>query len=278
MLKRILKEEEGISNKVSLFVLKLKNKISTDFGKNKYNESLYKILPLVPNKTITVINDSFDDLFDNEIITIEYNVGLPKTNQELVLYKKKYQSEMKMVGKKIILYLTLNENNKINWKLHLSSLQHEVHHLFQTIKKGKPLIDVANMGDYNFYQNLLKSEDESEKIIGYTLYYAIKAEKEAFSNGLYREIMEQNKETYNTSPIKILQSNITYKNIKYIDFYINNKKKINSLKSKLLELHIDFNSYINIAFNVVENYIKSFSRIVYKAKQDLSKLYNDTLK
>ena len=278
MLKRILKEEQGISNKVSLFVLKLKNKISTDFGKNKYNESLYKILPLVPNKTITVINNSFDDLFENEIITIEYNVGLPKTNQEMVLYKKKYQSEMKMAGKKIILYLTLNENNKINWKLHLSSLQHEVHHLFQTIKKGKPLIDVADMGDYNFYQNLLKSEDESEKIIGYTLYYAIKAEKEAFSNGLYREIMEQNKETYNTSPIKILQSNITYKNIKYIDFYINNNKKINSLKSKLLELNIDFNSYINIAFNVVENYIKSFSRIVYKAKQDLSKLYNDTLK
>ena len=278
MLKRILKEEQGISNKVSLFVLKLKNKISTDFGKNKYNESLYKILPLVPNKTITVINNSFDDLFENEIITIEYNVGLPKTNQEMVLYKKKYQSEMKMAGKKIILYLTLNENNKINWKLHLSSLQHEVHHLFQTIKKGKPLIDVADMGDYNFYQNLLKSEDESEKIIGYTLYYAIKAEKEAFSNGLYREIMEQNKETYNTSPIKILQSNTTYKNIKYIDFYINNNKKINSLKSKLLELNIDFNSYINIAFNVVENYIKSFSRIVYKAKQDLSKLYNDTLK
>ena len=278
MLKRILKEEQGISNKVSLFVLKLKNKISTDFGKNKYNESLYKILPLVPNKTITVINNSFDDLFENEIITIEYNVGLPKTNQEMVLYKKKYQSEMKMTGKKIILYLTLNENNKINWKLHLSSLQHEVHHLFQTIKKGKPLIDVADMGDYNFYQNLLKSEDESEKIIGYTLYYVIKAEKEAFSNGLYREIMEQNKETYNTSPIKILQSNITYKNIKYIDFYINNNKKINSLKSKLLELNIDFNSYINIAFNVVENYIKSFSRIVYKAKQGLSKLYNDTLK
>lgn len=278
MLRRILKEEQGISNKVSLFVLKLKNKISTDFGKNKYNESLYKILPLVPNKTITVINNSFDDLFENEIITIEYNVGLPKTNQEMVLYKKKYQSEMKMAGKKIILYLTLNENNKINWKLHLSSLQHEVHHLFQTIKKDKPLIDVADMGDYNFYQNLLKSEDESEKIIGYTLYYAIKAEKEAFSNGLYREIMEQNKETYNTSPIKILQSNITYKNIKYIDFYINNKKKINSLKFKLLELNIDFNSYINIAFNVVENYIKSFSRIVYKAKQDLSKLYNDTLK
>lgn len=278
MLRRILKEEQGISNKVSLFVLKLKNKISTDFGKNKYNESLYKILPLVSNKTITVINNSFDDLFENEIITIEYNVGLPKTNQEMVLYKKKYQSEMKMAGKKIILYLTLNENNKINWKLHLLSLQHEVHHLFQTIKKGKPLIDVANMGDYNFYQNLLKSEDESEKIIGYTLYYAIKAEKEALSNGLYREIMEQNKETYNTSPIKILQSNITYKNIKYIDFYINNEKKINSLKPKLLELNIDFNSYINITKNVVESYIKSFSRIVYKAKQDLSKLYNDTLK
>ena len=55
MIKEILNEELGISNKVSLLTLKIKELINNDFGKIKNNASYYKRKMLIKDINIIVV-------------------------------------------------------------------------------------------------------------------------------------------------------------------------------------------------------------------------------
>lgn len=280
MIKEILKEELGISNKVSLLTLKIKEMINNDFGRIKNNSFYYKTKTLIKNINIMVVENVLSLPFDDVDINVIYYVAMPNNETELKLFLKKYKPECNNDLDNLTIYLplTLSNNLKIDWKGKTASLQHEAHHLFQIIKRNKPILDADEMVEYNKFCDLANSQNENDRYIGFVFYYAIKAEKEAFANSLYRTIMDLNKESYINNPIDILEEYPTYKNIKQIKSFLSliskDEYRFNELKIRLDDLNINLDYFFKIANKVIESYIKSFGRIVCKAKNDLFRLNN----
>lgn len=102
MLKEILNEELGISNKVSLLTLKVKELINNDFGKIKDNTDYLKIKRLTSKISINVIENKISIQFESENINIVYYVALTKNIYETDLFIKKYKPECTNTLNKVI--------------------------------------------------------------------------------------------------------------------------------------------------------------------------------
>ena len=280
MINEILKEELGISNKVSLLTLRIKELINNDFGKIKTDINFFKTKPLLNGKNIKVIENELITPFEGLDIYIHYYVAIPNNTMELNLFIKSYTPECDNNLEKPTIHIPLVPNNlfKIEWNNKISAIQHEVHHMFQIIKRGKPILNHDEMVEYNKFCDLAISDNNVDKYIGFVFYYAIRAEKEAFANSLYRNIMELNKESYIVNPIDVLKDYSTYKMINNIKNMLITIKKDNNklitLENRLNELSINLDYFIKIANNVVNSYIKSFGRVICKAKEDLYRIHN----
>ena len=274
----ILKEELGISNKVSLLTLKIKEIINNDFGKIKNNKEFFKEKRLTNKLNIFVIENKLSIAFEGEYVNIVYYIALPHNDFEKDLFLKKYKPECTNTLDNLTIYIPLipTKSGKIDWSGRVSSLQHEVHHVFQLIKRHKPILNPDEIVEYNKFCRLINSQNEIDKYIGFVFYYSIKAEKEAFANSIYREIMEINKDAYIETPINILKNNSIYKIIKkiklYNDYFKENKDVFNKLKTRLNELVIDVNYFFKVANNLVETYIKCFGSVICKINSDLERL------
>lgn len=282
MIKDVLNEELGISNSVSLLTLRIKNLISSDYGKNR-NDMKYRVeYNLVDNKYIYIFKNEIEVIFNNDILNVEYYVLNTDDNNLIKFYNTKTNSYQRKNS--IILFLSCKIfNDKINWDYYSEDLQHEVEHYFQLYKKGKSLLSSKRSRSYKKYTDLAKSDNYIDSIIGYTYYYYFKAEENAIINGLYRKIMDLHKNTFNINikPIEILKESLHYRNISKIkEFYeiINNDENLRILLSERLDdIGKRYKSFILIMDKVINSYIKKFGRLIYKANKDVEKLYRYTL-
>lgn len=279
MLSEIITEELGISNKVSLLTLRIKNLISNDFAKHKNEESYYYNMPVYKDKYVNVYGNKLIINFENDKLNIIFFI-LDKNNESYPVYKKKYFSNYNGTKNQITLYLD-SYNGKIIWLDSNSTIQHEVEHYFQTYMKGKPLSTKKDITKYNRFIEMFKSDDIYKQLIGGIYYFYTKVEQDAIMNGLYREIMEVNKFSYISKPIEILKENKHYKIISKLKFLfdeINNDNMMKEfIKDELTDINKTFDSFVKIANITFSKYIKKFSRTIFKAKKDLENKYGDIL-
>ena len=168
MRQNILNEELGISNAVNSLVIRLKNLISNNYSKNNDDTKKYVLLGGV-NKYI-VFTNIISVNFENKDIDVEYYVLNHKSEKVKQSFIKEYHSNCSNEILKITLYLTLNNNDKIDWLSCSLDLQHEVEHLFQLYKKEKPIFSNKKIEKYidelERIENIIEGiEDEVVRVI-----------------------------------------------------------------------------------------------------------------
>lgn len=271
MLKQIIKEELGISNDVNNLVLRIKNLISNKFSK-KYTYNVYyrKI------KDFEVFCDSFYIDYDSSELNIIFVVLKDEDYATKNLFYNTLISETSLDNSTIRLFLT-RTGNKIDWNYFSSTLQHEVEHFFQSKKKNGPLLNKKDFESYKKNINLIKSDNIYEKIIGYIFYFYIKYEKNAFINGLYRQIMDESSEYYIPKPIEVLKEYGPYITLNTIKRLINewNDDDIEKVTLILKSIGKTYESFLKISNNVFKMYTKSFGKVIYKAEKDLKEKYGE---
>ena len=270
MEQNILKEELGISNDVNKIVSQLKSFIGDNYNKNKDNIKKYVKLPNFQN---SVFKNDFNIKINGiniEIHVIYYVLLNPSLNIKNE-YLRKFSSTSESVKYELELYLTAYYD-KIDWNKHSATIQHEVEHLYQLFKKEKPLLSDKQLKSYNKMRALRKSDDFLTKIIGFTYYFYNRFEKNAFINGIYREIIDSYTPGMNFNTIDLIKKTNLYQCIQLIKDVINDESKHIDLEERLKQNNISFKSYIRIANTMISEYTKSFGRLLYKLNKDISEL------
>lgn len=274
MDKEILKEELGISNDVKSLVSRIKNIISDNFAKNyQDNNKYYALNKEFPYKVFH--GDLTTKWKDIELHLIYY--VMPDNDETVVrYYLKKFNSASNNEKHEITLYL-VGHGNKIIWNNSNRTIQHEVEHLFQLYKKGKSLLTPKQNQRYQDLLPLTRSTDYYDKIIGFTYYYYNRVEKNALINGIYGEIMGNYLPGYNLNPLEEIKKTSVYSNIKAIKKVIETESDLLSLIDRLSLINKDIKSYLRIANTVVNEYTKSFGRLLYLLKKDIADVNKDKL-
>lgn len=270
MEQNILKEELGISNDVNKIVSQLKSFIGDNYNKNKDNIKKYVNLPNFQN---SVFKNDFNIKINGiniEIHVIYYVLLNPSLNIKNE-YLRKFSSTSESVKYELELYLTAYYD-KIDWNEHSATIQHEVEHLYQLFKKEKPLLSDKQLKSYNKMRALRKSDDFLTKIIGFTYYFYNRFEKNAFINGIYREIIDSYTPGMNFNTIDLIKKTQIYQDVQLIKDIINNKNNWSDLCNRLEQNNITFKSYMRIANTMISEYTKSFGRLLYKLNKDISEL------
>lgn len=271
MLKQIIKEELGISNDVNNLVLRIKNLISSKFSKKYIHNVYYREI-----KGFEVFCDSFYIDYDGSELNIIFIVLKDEDSATKNLFHNTLTSETSLDNSIIRLFLT-KTGNKIDWNYHSSTLQHEVEHFFQSKKKNGPFLNKKDFESYKKNIKLIKSDNIYEKIIGYIFYFYIKYEKNAFVNGLYRQIMDESSEYYIPKPIEVLKEYGPYITLNTIKRLINewNENDIEKVTLILKSIGKTYESFLKISNNVFKMYAKSFGKVIYKAEKDLKEKYGE---
>ena len=270
MEQNILKEELGISNDVNKIVSQLKSFIGDNYNKNK--DSIKKYVKL-PNFQNSVFKNDFNIKINGiniEIHVIYYVLLNPSLNIKNE-YLRKFSSTSESVKYELELYLTAYYD-KIDWNEHAATIQHEVEHLYQLFKKEKPLLTDKQLKSYNKMKMLRKSNDFLTSIIGFTYYFYNRHEKDAFINGVYREIIDSYISGMNFNTIDLIKKTQIYQDIQLIKDIINNKNNWSDLCNRLEQNNITFKSYMRVANTMISEYTKSFGRLLYKLNKDIGEL------
>ena len=271
MFKEILKEEAGIADSVNNLTEKIKSIIDNDYNQNGITNHTLKKEPYSD-----VYYNSFYLMFENVEINIVYAVLNNPSKNEEITYRRNYPSSAYHAHNKIVIYLTA-KNKKIKWFGYISTLQHEIEHLYQAIKKNDRLLSCKKQEEYNRFQNLLDTDDLYLKIIGFTYYYSYKFELNAIINGMYREIINLVQLGEDVEPMEIIKSTNHYNNIQTIKKHINNSDSFNIIKLRLKKENINPDKFLSIANNMINAYIKAFGRLLYKVNKDIKALKEDRL-
>lgn len=147
--------------------------------------------------------------------------------------------------------------------------QHEIEHLYQTIKSKKLLLHPESADMYKTACNLVEyGSTIYDGIVGYVVYYNNKFEKDAFANDTYRQIIDNPRE----KPIEIVKNTDVYQNIGTISRYVNSKsskvkQKIEDVTFKNFGKH--YNWWLNMAKKVIANYKNKMGKVIVKAEKDL---------
>ena len=124
---------------------------------------------------------------------------------------------------------------------------------------------------------LTHSTDYYDKIIGFTYYYYNRIEKNALINGIYGEIMGNYLPGYNLNILEEIKKTSVYNNIKAIKKVIETESDHPFLIDRLSLINKDIKSYLRIANTVVNEYAKSFGRLLYLLKKDIADVNKDKL-
>ena len=145
--------------------------------------------------------------------------------------------------------------------------RHEIKHIYQTIKSGKPLLFGKSLSIYKTASDLRKSRDFYTQVVGYTIYYANNFEKDAITSSIYSMIENNPAE----DPYELIKNTPYYKNIKIIHDVLENvteitRQTIENICQKYFGKH--FNWWKNIAKKICSGYINRVGKILTKIEKD----------
>lgn len=274
MEKQIINEELGISNDVLRLGSKIKSSIGDNFSKNYKNKT--RFYALNSNFPYKVFHGDLDVKWKDVDINVIYYVVDDADENVVSYYLRRFHSTSDIEKYQLTFYL-VGHGDKILWERHNRTIQHEVEHLFQLYKKGKPLLNAKQNQRYHTFQQLMGSSDFIEKIIGYTYYYYTRVEKNALINGIYGDVMGKNINGYVLNPLDEIKNTSVYKNINTIKQVIEDNSQHERLSIGLKPFNKSLDSYLKIANRVVSEYTKAFGRLLYLLKKDIAEANENLL-
>lgn len=250
-IKKIVSEELGLSELVKETSQNLISAIIRNNKKNKLSE--------------TGDGKFLYTLFGKQV-HILYHMYYVKNNEDLEALKIKspgayYENENTL--ETTIVYV----KDKNIYFDYAGTTRHELKHLYQAIKKKKPLLFGKNENVYQKAGVLRNSEDFFEQIVGYTIYYANKFERDAIVSTWY-SLIDSNttKDSY-----EVIKDTPIYRNIKIIYDFLNNltansQQVIENVCQKNFGKH--FGWWKNIASRVCSDYVNKIGKIIAKIEKD----------
>ena len=157
------------------------------------------------------------------------------------------------------------ENKYIDY---VGSTQHEVEHAYQTSKTRKSLVSKNSTGKmYMKAKSLMRTNEYAKQVVGYTIYYACKFEKDAYENSVYKMISDN----WEKDPIEILKGTTIYQNLKIISNQANMvspgwEQTIENICVKEFGRH--FKWWQNLAKKTVSGYMRKFGKMIAKVEKD----------
>ena len=250
---RLVNEELGISELVKTETQNLIDKIVSDSNK----------------MTFQVFSGKFKTTLFGKIIDVIYQIKIVNNENELKLLKIPKAgsfSEDTNVLKTTIVYLA-NKSCYIDFN---GTTEHEVKHLFQAVKSGnKFLVKGKTQEIYNTALKLTDMDDYYEQVVGWTIYYACKFEKDAFMSGLYRNITDN----WSEKPIEIVKQTNLYKNLEIISDEAEKEtptsiQRIEDVCEKYFGKHYKW--WKNTAKGTVSAYLTKIGKVLAKVEKDRS--------
>lgn len=231
-----------------------------------------KTIPSGKNSIKRFKHGDFQYIFENNTINIIYDLYYVGTYDDIIysIPNNRGTSKKEKNGtftlKTIIVYVR-DINKYVDFN---GTLQHEFEHVFQMIKSGKSLLSKReSIKLYNISKQLKSFSNIYCKIVGTVIYYGCKFEKDAFVNGIYKQIMDN---PYN-NPYETLKTTITYQNINIIKNYVLNTNKYKENFSEIVKRYTgkNYNWFYNLANKVVKTYINKIGKVYAKAYNELNK-------
>jgi hypothetical protein len=227
---------------------------------------------LQKTKTITINNGNAEyknGEFVYEMLGIRLNIKWKYYNmlsEDIALNIKSYANID--ISKKILNICTVCYNGHFNKNDFYERLQHELHHLFERLRRGKPY---RNIDKYNIsVHKLTDAITNYEGIVANIMYISNSFEQSAFGNGAYQYLM-QSKDYLNNfdnaiQNTQLFQWLVTLKeDILFI-------KKVDGnhplMKAALKPYNISYNRLLKITAHTIHNLIKLIGRIKSKAIDD----------
>ena len=248
---RLVNEELGISELVKEETQNLIDKIVSDSNKMSFQMFSGKF------KT---------SLFGNQIDVI-YQIKIANDRNELKTLKIPNAgsfSEDDNVLRTTIVYLA----SKQQYLDFNGVTEHEVKHVFQLSKgRNKFLVKNKTKTMYNMALKLTDMDDYYEQVVGWTIYYACKFEKDAFMSGLYRKIMDN----WSENPIDIVKGTNLYKNLEIISDEAQREtptslQKIEDVCERYFGKHYKW--WKNTANGTVSAYMSKIGKVLAKVEKD----------
>jgi hypothetical protein len=145
--------------------------------------------------------------------------------------------------------------------------QHELGHIYQAIRKNKWLLSNKLTGDIYKKACDLKNNGTTlaEQLVGYTLYYNNNFERDAFANGTYSMMVDNNV----TEPIKYLKQTVNFQNVLAIERVLetgNYKEGIDAVAKSAFGKSYAW--WANIARRMVSTYKVKMGKVIAKYQKE----------
>ena len=158
-----------------------------------------------------------------------------------------------------------DENRYVDYT---GTTQHELEHIYQTVKAKKNLLSVPKTTKiYVAAKNLMRSKDFFEQVVGYSVYYANKFERDGYANTYYRMILDDPKRP----PIEIIKETSVFKNLKIINDVIdrNTPYAIQAIENICMgRFGKHFNWWKNLSKRTISNYFTKVGKVIAKIEKE----------
>lgn len=263
LLEDIIKEELGIADEVSRVTDRIIKEIDTR-AKAAWKLELNNAYP------DPLIQDSFETTVFGKEITVFFNAYFYKTKEELRRWWNTLTSGGSYDYKNGVLTIPIGYSvASLKHEYNVDSLQHEMEHAYQNIKRGKPFF--TSKEENGFYHKVLRNlySPYLTSCVSHVLYYSYKFERDAFINATYRFLMLHQGEDELTA----IKEFVHYENIRIIEQLLEiiktDKKTAEELEQICKETYnISLKRFINLANWVVKEYLSRMGKVIIKCRED----------
>lgn len=178
-------------------------------------------------------------------------------------------------NKVIRLKLVKINGGNILWAEAMSTLQHEIEHVYQTYKSGKTFF--TNKKNHSIYDKALfivSNERNYYKYqIAFAIYASFKFEISANENTLYRSLSEKGS-TFTTQELfEILEQEPLYKWVNDLKDFLKEISSDNELKQNVdkyikMTYGKNYDWFVKVVNTAISKYTRVFGRVIYKVNKD----------
>lgn len=268
--KYLLSEEAGISDEVLLVTSNIRKVIEAI-------EPHCHQIRIHPSKGYQYeAIDSFVNVFGERVLVrAVIRIAKDKNEAYRIFMSGFCGGEFDYDNKIIRLKLVKVNGGNILWAEAMSTLQHEIEHVYQTHKSGKPfLTNEKSRSIYNTASFIVSNERNYYRYqIAFAIYSSFKFEISANENTLYRSLSEKGS-TFTTQELfEILEQEPLYKWVADLKNFLKEISSDNELKQdvdKYIKMTYgkNYNWFAKVVNSAISKYTRVFGRAIYKVNKD----------
>lgn len=254
-IKQRIVEEQGVSAIVYLQSNNILNSILKDSKQYKWIDGKKK--------------GSIKYQYTNNIINVHYTIYYIDKGENVSALFNPGSSRMLTKNNYELVCTVIYYRDKNKYIDYDGTISHEFEHIYQQIMANKPMLvhNTTNNRLYNIAIHFMK-QDAVHQIIGYTIYYSFRFERDAFINELYKKF----KDSPNVNHWTILQNSLIYQNINIIKKYVlksdNLIEKITNICEN--ELNKTYKWFYKLTDKTVNEYINKIGKLITKYENEIN--------